>query len=207
MPPAEREVLEQQLKAYEFEHPGIRVRALYKETEELRSGFQAAALAGAGPDLIYGPSDVLGSFQTMGIIQDMAPWFTTGDQADFIPGALTFLPAADDPASSQLVQVGDRIGNHLALVINRNLLQGTPATTDDLIRMAVEQTVDANGDGRNERYGLVWNFVEPFFVIPVPHRTRGLDLRRPGRHGAGRSTPPRPWRPTPWCWSCRTAGR
>jgi len=166
MPPAEREVLEQQLQAYEFHHPGVRVRALYKETEELRSGFQAAALAGAGPDLIYGPSDVLGSFQTMGIIRDMSPWFPATLQDEFVPEALTFLPSTTSPDSSQLVQVGDRIGNHLALVINRNLLADTPATTDDMIRMAVEQTVDSNGDGRNERYGLVWNFVEPFFVIP-----------------------------------------
>ena len=30
--------------------PSVRIRALYKETEELRSGFQAAALAGAGPN-------------------------------------------------------------------------------------------------------------------------------------------------------------
>lgn len=166
MPPAEREVLEQQLRAYEFAHPGVQVRALYKETEELRSGFQAAALAGAGPELIYGPSDVLGSFQTMGIIRDMAPWFSPDQQREFVPGALTFLPAAGDTSHRDLVQVGDRIGNHLALVINRNLLSGTPATTDEMIRMAVEQTVDQDGDGRNERYGLVWNFVEPFFVIP-----------------------------------------
>ena len=166
MTPAERAVLEGQLDAFRFKHPDITVRALYKETEELRSGFQAAALAGAGPELIYGPSDVLGSFQTMGIIQDMSPWFPPSEQEQFVPAALTFLPSPVDSSRTELVQVGDRIGNHLALVINRDLLSETPLTSDEMIRMAVEQTVDEDGDGRNERYGLVWNFVEPFFVIP-----------------------------------------
>ena len=55
-------------RAFEAAHPDVRVRPLYKETEELRSGFQAAALAGGGPELVYGPSDVLDTFHTMGII-------------------------------------------------------------------------------------------------------------------------------------------
>ncbi len=166
MTPAERVILDDQIALFEHAHPGIQVRALYKETEELRSGFQAAALAGTGPELIYGPSDVLGSFQTMGIVQDMSPWFDESRQEEFLPQALTRLPSNNDPASKELLQVGDRIGNHLALVINRNLLQETPQTTEDLVRLAVEQTRDEDGDGRRERYGLVWNFVEPFFVIP-----------------------------------------
>ena len=51
--PAERELLQQEIERFEAAHPQVRVRALYKETEELRSGFQAAALAGAGPELVH----------------------------------------------------------------------------------------------------------------------------------------------------------
>src|SRR5215510_6469057 len=60
--PAERELLADEIARFEAAHTDIHVRALYKETEELRSGFQAAALAGSGPELIYGPSDVLDTF-------------------------------------------------------------------------------------------------------------------------------------------------
>ena len=91
--PAERELLADEIARFETAHPDIHVRALYKETEELRSGFQAAALAGAGPELIYGPSDVLDTFQTMGILQDMSPWIPTEMREDFVDGALTYLPS------------------------------------------------------------------------------------------------------------------
>ena len=40
-----------------------------------RSGFQAAALAGGGPELVYGPSDVLDTFHTMGCCRTCRPGF------------------------------------------------------------------------------------------------------------------------------------
>ena len=165
--PAERQLLADEIARFEADHPDIHVRALYKETEELRSGFQAAALAGAGPELVYGPSDVLDTFQTMGILQDMTPWFPAEQQSEFVEGALTFLPSMSDPAKRELVQVGDRFGNHLALVYNRRFIASPPKTTDEMVKLAVANTVDSKeGGGRKERYGLVWNFTEPFFAIP-----------------------------------------
>jgi arabinogalactan oligomer/maltooligosaccharide transport system permease protein len=166
--PFEREFLQDEIANFEKEHPDLRVRIreLYKETEELRSSFQAAALAGGGPELVYGPSDVLDTYQTMGILQDMSKWFPASEYGDFVEGALTFLPARDDPSRTELVQVGDRFGNHLALVYNRKLIQQPPKTTKELVDLAIEHTRDDDQDGRKDRYGLVWNFTEPFFAIP-----------------------------------------
>ncbi len=164
--PTEKKFLEHEIVEFEQANPQIHVRALYKETEELRSGFQAAALAGGGPELIYGPSDVLGALQTMGVVQDMSPWFAKELRGDFVEGALTYLPSAKGEKKSELVQVADRFGNHLALVYNRHFIKEPPNTTDDLFKLAVDNTIDENGDGRKDRYGLVWNFTEPFFGIP-----------------------------------------
>jgi arabinogalactan oligomer/maltooligosaccharide transport system permease protein len=165
--PAERQLLADEIARFEASHPDIHVRALYKETEELRSGFQAAALAGAGPELVYGPSDVLDTFHTMGILQDLTPWFPAELQTDFVEGALTYLPSRNEPANRELVQIGDRFGNHLALVYNRRFIQSPPKTTDEMVKLAVANTVDSQeGGGRKQRYGLVWNFTEPFFAIP-----------------------------------------
>jgi arabinogalactan oligomer/maltooligosaccharide transport system permease protein len=164
--PAEYRLLRDEIKRFEAANPRVRVRALYKETEELRSGFQAATLAGGGPELIYGPSDVLGTLQTMGVVQDLGPWFPAESRGDFVEGALTYLPAAANAAQNDLVQVADRFGNHLALVYNRHFVPEPPKTTDELVALAVTNTVDEDGDGRKERYGLVWNFTEPFFGIP-----------------------------------------
>ena len=164
--PRDRALLAERIKAFEAANPDIRIRSLYKETEELRSGFQAAALAGIGPELVHGPSDVLGAFHTMGIIQDLSPWYTTEQEREFLDGALTYLPHKMQANRRVLVQIPDRFGNHLALVYNRDFIRTPPATTDELVRLSVENTLDADGDGRIERYGLVWNFVEPFFAIP-----------------------------------------
>ncbi len=168
MVPAERVILDDLIQDFQAQHPDIRVRALYKETEELRSGFQAAALAGSGPELVYGPSDVIGPFQTMGIIRDMTPWFQEDLQQNFVEGTLTKLPPRQggEPGEMQLLQVGDRLGNHLALVCNGNFVQQAPRTTAEFIELARANTIDEDGDGRIDRYGLVWNYTEPFFVIP-----------------------------------------
>ncbi len=184
--PAERELLAEEIARYEAEHPGVRIRALYKETEELRSGFQAAALAGAGPELVYGPSDVLDTFHTMGIIRDLGPWVPEAERDDFVTGALTFLPARDDRSRRDLVQVGDRFGNHLALVYNRRLVPEPPRTTAELVAIARDCTVDGDGDGRSDQYGLVWNFTEPFFAVPFLTGFGGWVFREP------ESTPPTP---------------
>ncbi len=159
------------------------MRALYKETEELRSGFQAAALAGGGPELIYGPSDVLGTLQTMGVVQDMSGWFPAEERDDFVEGALTFLPSRNDASKKELVQVADRFGNHLALVYNRNFIHEPPKTADELVRLAVENTLEKDSEGHRGRYGLVWNFTEPFFAIPFLTGYGGWVFAEPGGRG------------------------
>ena len=224
MRPADRAVLERRIADYEAQHPDVEVRALYKETEELRSGLESAVLVGAGPDLVYGPWDTLGVYNEIGAVQDMSPWFDAKRQAEFDPRTLALLPdergtlpekpggfggkppksraealggkppkppvsatakspvssAAKSPVSSaartpgvesltqhrKLVFIGDRFGNHLALVYNRNLIAEPPQTTEQLLELAKANTVDEDNDGRPDRYGIVWNYTEPFFVIP-----------------------------------------
>ena len=134
MTPGERALMEKELRRFEAAHPGVVVSALYKETEELRSGFEAAALAGIGPELVFGPSDVIQLYQTMGIVRDMRPWFDDATLAAFVPTALTILPARDGTDAKVLLQIGDRIGNHLALVYNRDFIKKPPQDTDELIQ-------------------------------------------------------------------------
>ncbi|MEM8677915.1 MAG: extracellular solute-binding protein [Planctomycetota bacterium] len=166
MVPAERAALHEEIERFEATHPEIEVRALYKETETLRSAFESSSLAGIGPELVFGASDPMELFQKMQIIQDMSPWFDDADQATFVDEALIELPSLTDPTKLELLMVGDRIGNHLALVYNRQFVPTPPQTTDELVEIAKRETIDADGDGRPERYGLVWNYVEPFFAVP-----------------------------------------
>ena len=89
------------------------------------------------------------------------------------------------------MQIGDRFGNHLALVYNRKLVANPPTTTDELVKLAVASTVDTDGDGRTDHYGLVWNYTEPFFAIPFVTGFGGWVFREP------EATPPVPDLNTP----------
>ena len=62
-----RKVLREVCDKYEKNNPNIKINLTYRETEELRSSYQAAAMGGSGPELIYGPSDQVGPFSVMKI--------------------------------------------------------------------------------------------------------------------------------------------
>ncbi len=155
----ERQVLEEQMNEFMNLHPGVRVEAIYKETEELRSGFIIAAIAGQGPDLVYGPSDQVGPFQVMDIIRPLESTFDTLWLNSFNPKGLTWY-------QGHLYQIADKLGNHLTLVYNRKLIKDPPRTDEELIEMGRELTFDSDGDGKIDQYALVWNYTEPFFFIP-----------------------------------------
>jgi arabinogalactan oligomer/maltooligosaccharide transport system permease protein len=155
----ERIILDDQLKKFMAENPGITAESIYKETEELRSGFIIAAIAGQGPDLVYGPSDQVGPFEVMGIIEPLEPLFEQEYLDKFIPKGLTYY-------RGHLYQMADKLGNHLTLVYNKALVTSPPQTDEALIELGKKLTIDNNGDGRPDQYGLCWNYTEPFFFIP-----------------------------------------
>jgi maltose-binding protein MalE len=158
--PDVRDVLQAQLNRYmAFHNDTIKVEQLFKETEELRSGFIIAAIAGQGPDIVYGPSDQVGPFQIMDIILPLDSLFEKEFLRQFDPKALTYY-------KGRLYKIADKLGNHLTLVYNKKLVPIPPTTEKDLIRIGKTLTVDRNNDGRIDQYGLAWNYTEPFFFIP-----------------------------------------
>ncbi|MFA6235133.1 MAG: extracellular solute-binding protein [Bacteroidota bacterium] len=165
MRPESRRVLAERIAVFQKLHPDIRIRELFKETEELRASFQAAAaFTGGGPDLVYGPSDYVGAFESMRIIRSLDDLFPPDYLAGFDPKALTRY-------NGKLYQLGDEIGNHLALGWNRKLftaagLDHAPRTFAELIAFGKKLTIDKNRDGVIDQYGLVWNYTEPFFFMP-----------------------------------------
>lgn len=174
MRPTGREILDELLDEFEAEYnrqlgeegyfangknDSIRVSEIYYETEELRSNYQISALGGSGPDVIFGPSDAIGPFHVMEVIKPLEDLFSEAYLNNFIDQAKTSL-------GGHLYQIGDRVGNHLTLVYNKDILPTPPETTDELFALADEYTIDENGDGLYDQYTLVFNFIEPFFFVP-----------------------------------------
>jgi arabinogalactan oligomer/maltooligosaccharide transport system permease protein len=168
-----RMVLEKQIGRFMALHPGVKVEQLFKETEELRSGFIIAALAGQGPDIVYGPSDQVGPFETMQIILPLEGIFDSAWCASYDPLAMTWY-------KGHLYQVADKLGNHLTLVYNRKLVPIPPATDLEMIAIGKRLTTPA-GAGNGARYGLAWNYTEPFFFIPFLTGFGGWIMDREGR--------------------------
>lgn len=157
--PDVRDVLQKQLDRFMALHPEVKVEQLFKETEELRSGFIIAAIAGQGPEIVYGPSDQVGPFQVMDIILPLDSLFDREFLDRFTPKALTYY-------KGRLYKIADKMGNHLTLVYNKKLVPVPPRTEVELVAMGKALTKDTNGDGKVDQYGLAWNYTEPFFFIP-----------------------------------------
>jgi len=118
-----------------------------------------AAVAGQGPDLIYGPADNVGVLVTTQTIRPLDEIFGPEFFNRFIPQGIVTWKGSRWLAA-------DQIGNHLTLVYNPALVPNPPKTLKELIATGQWLTRDNNGDGKMDQYGLTWNYREPFFFIP-----------------------------------------
>lgn len=156
---AHRKVLAELGREFETANPGVKVDILYRETEELRSAYQSAVMGGSGPDLVYGPSDQVGPMSTMGIIAPLDEIFSAEELNEFHRLSLI-------KYRGQLYMIGDRIGNFLMLIYNKKFIKQPPQTVEELTAIAKKLTLDIDGDGRIDQYGLAFNFTEPYFFVP-----------------------------------------
>jgi len=160
--PVEREVIQQKLNEFSKRYPDYEFQQLYYQTEELRTNFIVSALGGKGPELIHVPSDFVGPLVELEVVQPLENLFSKQFQDSF----LTEPFPANTWFRGHLYQIADRIGNHLCLVYNKNIVPTPPHTMAELIEMGKTISADNNGDGLPDRYTLTWNYVEPYFVIP-----------------------------------------
>jgi maltose-binding protein MalE len=155
----ERDLFNEEVAHFNAAHTGAVIDTLYKENEELRNLFVIAAVAGQGPDIIYGPADNVGVLVTTQTILPLEKIFPEEFFARFTPQGIVSWKEAR-------WLVADQIGNHLTLVYNTELVPKPPGTLDELISIGQTLTRDTNGDGKMDQYGLTWNYREPYFFIP-----------------------------------------
>ncbi|HEX37932.1 MAG TPA: extracellular solute-binding protein [Candidatus Cloacimonetes bacterium] len=172
MEPEKRPVLKQVIEEFEENNPDIAVVVLAKGTEELRTGYQAAAaFTGGGPELVYGPMDQIGSFEVMkrknsdmSIIMPLENLYPQEFFDRFVDQGLVRY-------NGHIYQIADRMGNHLALVYNKRLFEQAgltepPETISEFIEYGKKLTIDKDKDGKIDQWGLVWNYTEPFWYVP-----------------------------------------
>ncbi len=154
---AERSFFEKVVREYNALHPQGKIDALYREGEELRNSFIIAAVAGQGPDLVFGPADNVGLFAETRVIR---PWNESLDKA--------FLDrfTADGIVSwkGKPWMVADQIGNQLMLVYDRQAVKSPPRTLAELVESG--RTLTRREGDAVTRHALAWNTSEPYFFIP-----------------------------------------
>lgn len=162
MDPKEQEFFDQHVEQFQREHPefaDFTIERVHYRTEDLQTQFQTAALAYGGPNLVYGPSDKIGPYSIMGLLMPVEDLLPRSEIDRFEPSVLPVL-------EGHIWGLPDQVGNHLTLVANMGLVDEIPTNTDDWVRQLKDLTVDEDGDGRPEQYGLVFNMLEPFWLIP-----------------------------------------
>ncbi|HPG40634.1 MAG TPA: extracellular solute-binding protein [bacterium] len=160
--PTDRTVFQQALSEFASRHAGWTFNELYYEPEQARTNFIISALGGSGPELFWGANDNIGPFVELDVIMPLENLFTQ----DFLDSFVVEPVNANTWMNGHMYQLGDRVGNHLCLVYNKKLVSKPPQTMSELLAMGKKFSVDKDGDGKPDRYALVWNFTEPYFVVP-----------------------------------------
>lgn len=133
------------------QNPDVKINLVTKDTEVLREDYQTASLAGDAPDLLWTVSDQAGPFTKANLLQPMDELFDLGVFVDSaiagvqLDGKTWGVPVAN--------------GNHLMLMYNKTLVPNAPQNTDEMIEIAKKLTVDG-------KYGIAWNQMEPFWMVP-----------------------------------------
>jgi maltose-binding protein MalE len=157
---SERALLEELAAAYNTKHPDRRVIVLNKPVEELRNNFLIASVAGQGPDLVYGASDNIGIFELTRTVIPLDDILGEDFFAEFDEKGLVRW-------KGRHWMVTDKVGDHLMIIYNRRLVAKPPQDFDEFIDILKSLTADETGNGRPDRYGITWNYQEPFFFIPI----------------------------------------
>ncbi len=160
--PVERNLLQQKLNKFGEKHPGYQFIQLFYAPEELRTNFIISSLAGKGPALIHCASDFIGPLSELEVIKPLEDQFNR----TFLDSFITKPFPANTVFDGHLFQIADRVGNHLCLVYNKELVPTPPKTISELIAMGEKLVRDTNGDGRPDTYALAWNYTEPAFAVP-----------------------------------------
>lgn len=156
---AERAFFERAVERYNASHQDHAIDILYRTTEELRNLYIIASVGGKGPDVIFGPSDNVGVLSLTETILPIDSVLSDDYLEEFTDEGVVRWRGTPWMAA-------DQVGNHLALVYNKELLPHVPQTWEQLIPLLKNATRDFDGDGSPDQYGLVWNYREPFFFIP-----------------------------------------
>jgi len=136
------------------ENPGIVVRRIHNNDNDIRTNWQNQVVTGSGPDLTFAPHDSIGLFAESGTALELDKFFNKTFYSQFDTKIVN-----DYKYKGKIYGIPYRHGNAVMLIYNKKLIAQAPKTMNELIEKAKQLTKGT------EQYGLVYDMVEPFFVM------------------------------------------
>ena len=150
-------LLDELAVAFMRDNPGIAVERVHFSYDELRNQFRAESLFnGEPPDLVRSPGEFTGPFGELGIVKAADALFPPETLDAFLPGALD-----GSTLQGKVWGLPDNFGGHLMLLYNKSLVSEVPSDTDAWVAQLKTLT-----DPASNRYGLVFNESESYWLIP-----------------------------------------
>jgi len=164
MEPAVRDMYLGLVDEFMAENPDVVVKVAHYSTEDLRTQFQNASLAGQGPDLVYGPNDNIGIF----LVSDLIKPVTEIVSSDFL-GNFDENTLKTGMVDGKYYSLPEFNGNQIALLYNKELVAEAPAEWNEFLEVSQSIRNIDNKNKENSRYGFLYNEKEPFWFIGLYH--------------------------------------
>ena len=139
--------------AYSEANPDVNITTIFHAPEDMVNDVLTAALGGQAPDVLWTQADHVGPLSAA---YQIAPLDGLVDTSVYEPAALEVTTV-----DGQAWGAPNSFGNALMLYYNKDIVAEAPANTDELIELAV-----ANTDVANDKYGLVYNQTQSFWLTP-----------------------------------------
>ncbi|MFL0253169.1 extracellular solute-binding protein [Clostridium neuense] len=134
-------------------YPLVNVTVSQFNLEDMRKNFVSTSVSGSGPDIILGPGDNIGVFQTGNLIQPIED--VVGK--DFLN---RFTKESVNAATykGKVWETPDRVSSGLFLIYNKKIVDKAPGTFEDVQALGKKLQ-----DEKKVQYGLVFDEVEPYY--------------------------------------------
>lgn len=134
-------------------NPLITVKISQFNLEDMRKNFINTSVAGSGPDIVLGPGDNIGVFQTGNIIQPITNIVGKEFLDRFSKESVTAATY-----KGKVWVTPDRISSGLFLIYNKKIVSEAPKTFEQL--QEVGKSLQSQGKAQ---YGLTFDEVEPYY--------------------------------------------
>lgn len=155
-PPPNRDVFQKLVDKFNQKHPDVQVESLYiGQADQIMPKILTAVIGNASPDILWYDSSITGRLVELQAIQPLEDWLDRSTLKSEIDPALFEGMVLDGhtwsiPFSTNNTGIFYRPSLFKAAGITK-----LPQTWEELRSVARQLTLDKNGDGRKDQYGIV----------------------------------------------------